>query len=75
MPSSPTSPLGAGGLRRFLFQPPSFPCSGGLPPPLHAFGRGGARPIAASTMAQDGSKRASESARWPPRWPKIAIDG
>eukprot|EP00959_Pyramimonas_sp_CCMP1952_P305732 6397730-Pyramimonas_sp.AAC.1 len=30
---SPTSPLGAGGLERFLFQPPFFPCSGSLPPP------------------------------------------
>ena len=31
--ANPTSPLGAGGLGRFLFQPPAFPCSGGLPPP------------------------------------------
>ena len=47
-------------------------CYGSVPPPSKRMEGGG---VGASQMAQDGSKRASESARWPPRWPNIAEHG
>ena len=57
----------------------SFPCSGEgvTPPPTPSPGpgRGGPRAVRAPKMAQDGSKRASESPRWPPRSLKIAQHG
>ena len=65
-PKNPTSPLGVGGLERFFFHLPSSPSGRGLPlPPTPSPGPGRAPPrrVGASKMAQDGSKRASESPR------------
>ena len=64
--SNPTSPLGVGGLRRFFFHLPFFPFGEGFTPPPTPSpgpGRGVSRRVGASKMAQDGSKRASESPR------------
>ena len=47
--------------------PPPTPCPGP--------GREGPRAVRASKMAHDGSKKASESPRLPPRWLKMAQDG
>ena len=74
---NPTSPLGVGGLELLLFHLPLFPFGEGFTPPPTPSpgpGRGGPRGVGASKMAQDGSKRASESPRWPRRWLKIAQD-
>ena len=50
-----------------LLQSPSFPCSGDgftpLPTPSFGSGRGAPRGVRGSFLAQDGSKRASESPR------------
>ena len=61
-----------------LLQSPSFPCSGDgfTPPPTPSLGsgRGAPRGVRRSFLAQDGSKRASESPRCSPRWPRIRQD-
>ena len=61
--SKPTSPLGAGGLGHFRFQPPSSPSGRGLPlpppPPLDLDGGGGAT----RWSVQDGPTRLQERLR------------
>eukprot|EP00959_Pyramimonas_sp_CCMP1952_P469826 9495626-Pyramimonas_sp.AAC.1 len=51
----------------FLFQKEIAP-----PPSLRFLG--GARRARVPKMAQDGSKRASDAPRWPPRWLKEKAD-
>ena len=61
----------------FLFHPPSPPSGRSLLLPLPSSpgpGRGVPQRVGASKMAQDGSKGASESPRWPPIWLKTAQD-
>ena len=72
---NPTSPLGCRWSRELPLPTPFFPFGDGFTPPPTPSpgpGRGGSRVVGMSKMAQDGSKRASESPRWPPRWLKIA---
>eukprot|EP00959_Pyramimonas_sp_CCMP1952_P291161 6090446-Pyramimonas_sp.AAC.1 len=78
MQLSHTEDIRAGGLERFLFQAPSVPCSGGLPPPpLPCVWTGSPARCQRALFGPRWlrSKRASVSARWPPRWPKIAVHG
>ena len=70
-------PSGRRWSRAFPFRISFLPLFGEvyLPTPPPCVWTGGPRPIAASKMAQDGFKRAPETPRLPPRWPKIAVDG
>ena len=65
--ANPTSPLGVGGLARFLFHPSLFPFGEGFTPPPYPLPWTWTGGAASGQSAQDGSKMA-------PRWPQRAQD-